>query len=382
MQYVMGLAKSHDMCLLSLERASVSHAESAGRLVRDCVELGVGWHRVVYPDRWGVLAKLMALIPSFLRALRVARSSSIEVLHCRGYLGSLIGLCVKRLTGARLIFDMRGFWPDERVDGGVWRRRSLVYRIVKWLEGRLLLGADCVVSLTEAGKVELRGFQCLSGRVAPVEVVPTCVNLELFKPAQRSSEVFTLAYVGSVGTWYLFQEVAVAVRRLFCLREDARFLVINKGGHERVRSMLLAEQVDLSRVEILDLPYDEVGPHLARASAGIFFIKPCWSKKASCPTKMAEFLACGKPCIANEGVGDVAAVLSGAGVGVVVPVLPDGEVDMSRIDDYLLSLFELVSDSESPVRCRSVAESRFSLAEGVARYSRIYNDLSAGRGSR
>ena len=33
---------------------------------------------------------------------------------------ALIALGVKRVTGARFLFDMRGLWADERVDGGLW----------------------------------------------------------------------------------------------------------------------------------------------------------------------------------------------------------------------------------------------------------------------
>ena len=32
----------------------------------------------------------------------------------------LMALPAKRMTGAKLLFDMRGFWADERVDGGLW----------------------------------------------------------------------------------------------------------------------------------------------------------------------------------------------------------------------------------------------------------------------
>lgn len=155
----------------------------------------------MYPDRWGALTESMVPADSFLRALRVVRSCGIELLLYLGHLGFLMDRCVKRVNGARHIFAMRIFWPDERVDGGVWRRRGLVCRIVNWLEARLLLGADCVMSRPEAETLDLRRFKCLSGRATAVEVVPTWGDLDLFKPAQRSAKGFAVAYVGPVGTW-------------------------------------------------------------------------------------------------------------------------------------------------------------------------------------
>ena len=73
----------------------------------------------------------------------------------------MIGLYVKNKTGAKFIFDMRGFWPDERVDGGVWARDSLPYKYFKGVERKLFLGADHVVSLTHSGAVEFSKFDYL-----------------------------------------------------------------------------------------------------------------------------------------------------------------------------------------------------------------------------
>ena len=40
-------------------------------------------------------------------------------------------------------------------------------------------------------------------------------------------------------------------------------------------------------------------------NAGIFFIKPTFSKKASMPTRLGEYLASGVPCLCNTGIGDI-----------------------------------------------------------------------------
>src|SRR5262249_29904281 len=132
----------------------------------------------------------------------------LQLLHARSYVASVMALAIKRLTGAAFIFDMRGFWADERVDGGLWSREGRLYRIAKGFERRFLLSADHVVSLTQAGVREIQRFPYLVHRMPPVTVIPTCADLSRFRPSHACAPEgdFVLGYVGSAGTWYLFQE--------------------------------------------------------------------------------------------------------------------------------------------------------------------------------
>ena len=72
----------------------------------------------------------------------------LRIVHARSYVAAVMALALKRLTGAKFVFDMRGFWADERIDGGLWPRDGRMYRVAKWFERRFLLNADHVVSLT------------------------------------------------------------------------------------------------------------------------------------------------------------------------------------------------------------------------------------------
>ena len=58
------------------------------------------------------------------------------------------------------------------------------------------------------------------------------------------------------------------------------------------------------------LHHKEVGKWVSACDAALFFIRSCYSKQASCPTKFGECLACGVPVVANGGVGDVGETLT------------------------------------------------------------------------
>jgi glycosyltransferase involved in cell wall biosynthesis len=104
------------------------------------------------------------------------------------------------------------------------------------------------------------------------------------------------------------------------------------------------------------------------------FIKPCYSKLSSSPTKIAEYLTSGLPVVCNAGIGDLDEVIEGDHVGVLVR-----ELNREAYADCLSAVEELERDSALAQRCRASALARFDLeAVGGARYRRLYQRLSDG----
>lgn len=372
------LAGDHPVHLLSFERSEdwACAAERAAIAAR-MRAAGIHWHPLRYHKRFSVLATLWDIACGTLCGLRLVRRHGLGVVHARSYVPSVMALLIKRLTGAKYVFDMRGFWVDERVDGGLWPRAGRMYRIGKWFERRLLLGADHVVSLTHAAVNEMAKFPYLAGRMPPMTVIPTCADLERFSPPEGMRGAnFVLGYVGSAGTWYQFDEAAKCFRRLLDLRPDARFLIINRESHPFIRQSLAAQHVPAECYELLAASHDEVPVHMARMDAGVFFIKPLFSKQASAPTKLGEFLGCGIPCLSNAGVGDMAAILEGDGVGVAVDAF-----DPATIAAGLQRLLRLVGEPDISERCAASARRHFSLDRGVELYRTVYRAV-ADRGTR
>jgi glycosyltransferase involved in cell wall biosynthesis len=377
--YLLPLASGRSIHLISFEKAS----DWADKCERDRIAAriraaGIVWHPLRYHKRPSAVATAWDILAGITLGLWLVLRYRVRIVHARSYVAGVIALALKRLSGVRFLFDMRGFWADERVDGGLWSRSGRLYRIAKGFERRLLLGADHVVSLTHAAVREMRGFEYLAERMPPVTVIPTCADLTRFSPAvpvlqgAGVERAFVLGYVGSAGTWYMFDEVAACFLRLLELRPDARFLIINRGEHGWIRQRLEAAGVPAAAVELTGATHAEMPERMACINAGIFFIKPVFSKQASAPTKLGEFLGCGIPCLSNAGVGDMAEILEGEGVGVA---LESFDVDAMRRG--LQRLLALVDDPQTPARCVAAAQRHFSLIEGVRRYAGVYAQLDA-----
>ncbi len=371
--YLERLAGEREIHLLSFEKAEdwqdATLRESTAARIRAA---GIHWHPQPYHKRPSAVVTAWDIGAGTVAGLGLVRRHRIGIVHARSYVAAVMALALKRLCNTRFVFDMRGFWADERVDGGLWPADGAMYRVAKAFERRFLLGADHVVSLTRAAVDQMAGFDYLRGRMPPVTVIPTCADLDRFVPGDTPSPGFVLGYVGSAGTWYLFDAVVESFRLLREQVADARLLVINRNEHDYIRERLRQGGVHLADVELRSASHAEVPAQMARMHAGVFFIKPVFSKQASAPTKLGEFLGCGIPCLANRGVGDMASILEEDGVGVAIDL-----ADSAALARGVADLLALAADRHIRERCRAAARKHFSLGEGIARYSAVYQQLDA-----
>lgn len=372
--YLRKLASGRPIHLVSFEKEKDwDRVEERVRIAQDIAASGIVWHPLHYHKQPSAVATTWDIVQGATLGLWLILRYRLRIVHARSYVASVMALVLKRITGVKYVFDMRGFWADERVDGGLWPRGGRMFRVAKWFERRFLLAADHVVSLTQAAVVEMQRFPYMRGKLPPFTVIPTCADLTRFKPAP-SDRVggFVLGYVGSAGTWYLFDEVAACFAQLLRLRPEARLLVVNRNEHAFIRERLAAAGVPTTAVDIAAATHAEVPGFMARMDAAVFFIKPVFSKQASAPTKLAEFLGCGIPCLGNAGVGDMAEVLEGEGVGVALKAF-----DKASLSEGLERLQALATDPSISARCVEVAERYFSLEDGVRRYQSVYASLES-----
>lgn len=369
--YQKRLSKDFNLHLLSFEKPQDLAAVTSRNVVAQSIaNAGIYWYPRRYHKRPSALATAYDVLVGAVTGMWLVMHQSVQVVHARSYVAAVIALILKKLTGVRFLFDMRGFWVDERVDGGLWPQDGNLYRLAKGIERQLLLNADHVVSLTHAAVREMERFPYLVGRMPHVTVIPTCTDLVRFRPQPEIEKEFLLGYVGSAGTWYEFDATVSAFSELLHLKPKARFLIINRNEHDYIRERLSAGGVPLASVELRTVSHSEMPQQIARMQASIFLIKPVFSKQASAPTKLGELLGCGIPCLANSGVGDMAEILEGERVGVAV-----ADFSPESLRAGLAKLLDLVVTPGIEERCVAAAHKYFSLNEGIHRYRSVYLSL-------
>jgi glycosyltransferase involved in cell wall biosynthesis len=375
--YLERLASRHAITLVSFEKPVDLADPGRVAALRDrLARAGIRWRPLRYHKRPTLPATAWDLLRGTVVATREVRRRRIGIVHARGYVMALIALVLRRLCGVRFLFDMRGFWADEKVDAGHWTTTSAVYRVTKRLERRFFASADAIVSLTAAGIAAMRDRGYPLRPEVPLEIIPTCTDLERFAPGPRDAalaarlDVGRGRVVGCVGTmsnWYLREPMLQYLAHLTAVVDDLTVLVVTQEDEARLRRDAIAAGIPPARLRITRAAFAEMPRHIRLMDVGLFFIKPTFSKKGSMATKLGEFLATGVPVIINDGVGDSGEIVRKEGVGVVVPALTPEAFRASRWD-----VEALLNDPEVARRCRATAEDYFDLARGVTKYEALY----------
>ncbi len=370
--YVIGMARAGlSLTLVSFEkprdygRAGTPTA-AARALAAELGDAGVRWLPRRYHKRPTLPATLWDVTTGVATLLRLRAAGGLSVVHARGYVAGLMAWLLKKTTGTAFVFDMRGFWPEERVDGGTWSPASRIYRVVKSLEGRFLRDADHIVVLTDCARDTLhrRGVR------RPVTVVPTCVDLARFQPVAARVAGLTFVYTGSLGTFYALDAMLAFLGRARARAPRARLRLVTRESAAMVDAAIVAAGLERDAVSIEAAEHRKVPGVLGSASVGLAFYRPGVSHGGRCPTKAGEYLACGLPIVVTSGVGDMDRLVTEHRVGVVVDGLTEGAYERA-----LDELEKLVLEPELSARCRALAESHFSLRGGVDRFVALHRSL-------
>lgn len=371
--------------LLSFEREhafSAKGEDTCRQLQRTLAEEGIEWHRLRYHQRPSLPATAYDVWSGVRYASQLVRRYQIELVHARSHIPAAIALELKRKFGLKMIFDVRGLMGDEYVDAGHWRQSSVPYRVTKAVERRALELADGIVTLTERIWPIISQWDGLRDRQVIHEVVPCCANLELFKFSQHHREQrrkelgltqkFVVVYSGSIDGWYLTEEMVDFFTVLLSEKPEAHLLWLTPGKHERIHNLMNSRKIAAGSYTVLAAEPSQVSSYLSASDAGLAFIKPCFSKLASSPTKYAEYLGCGLPLIINAGVGDSDALVVDEQAGVLVRSFNEAEYRhvAARINSFTVDV------DRTRTHNRSVAERLFDVRNpGAERYRRLYKRL-------
>jgi hypothetical protein len=194
-------------------------------------------------------------------------------------------------------------------------------------------------------------------------VVPTAVDLNRFQLNPKLPSKMRALFSGTYNDYYDLHLSALFMDELRSQIETvthwARPNESNKGqinvGEEKVLPSSQAEMAQL-------IPNYSFGVSICKIDAGP-------SLTAAMPTKIGEFLACGRPIVVNKGLGDMDDFIQEFDAGVIL----DGDPD--NLKRSATKLIHLVLDPETPIRCRALAEKYFSMDVGANKYLDLYSQM-------
>jgi glycosyltransferase involved in cell wall biosynthesis len=381
--YIVGLSsQGYRFTILSFEKKDRFDKE---RKIIETIATGsaICWKPLFFTRRPPVLSKIYDRWNLKRTVKKLFKEQHFDMIHCRSYVAAEVGLWLKKKYGTKFLFDMRGFWADEKVDSGQWKQNNFffrrVYKHYKKKEKEFLLHADGIVSLTNAARNEL--IKKDEYHDLNIDVIPCCADLDHFDYREikknfaaglreqtgiaTSSKIIT--YLGSVGGWYMIGEMFDFYKRLLLKRPEFVMLFLTKDDSGIVRRIAGEKGIPADKMVVLYSGRNELPDYLSLSDCSIFFIRPTYSKISSSPTKHAELMGMGIPVICNT-IGDTGQIIEETHSGLLV-----NEFSYNEYDRIINRMDELLGMSKDHIR--QAAFQYFDLEKGVLQYISIYKKI-------
>lgn len=383
--YLQGLSNyGYSIFLLSCEKKEARlHNEEAIKKI--LLNAGIKWVPLTYTKKPPVFSTLLDIFKMKKAAKKIHRQYNLNMVHTRPGVPALVGLWMKKTMGIKFLNDIREFYADSRVDGGMWNTKlpifASVYNYFKKKEAEAVAQSDAIVCLTYAAENIIKQWKEYNPTV-PLEVIPCSADMELFNPfkidlnqqkalqlnLQLSNTDIVVSYLGSIGGWYLTDEMMQFCKIFIDKLATVKLLFISPHRHDEIKSLAKKYGIDEHKIIIQKVSRQQVPLLLSLSSYSIFFIKPCYSKLSSSPTKHGEIMAMGIPLITNSGVGDVEEIVVKYKSGFIVKSFSPTEFE--DIADQISK--NTAFDKEG---IRQGAMEFYSLENAIQKYINIYNSI-------
>jgi glycosyltransferase involved in cell wall biosynthesis len=374
--------KGCEFHIISLEK-ELNFQENKEEIRNLCDKYSIKWHPLPYTSKVPVLSAFGNYKTLKNKAISLQKEVVFDIAHCRSDIPGIIGQYLQKKWGVKFLFDIRGFWADERVEGGIWNKSNPIfnglYHYFKRVETRLFKDANAIVSLTEKGKKIISQMPALKGSMLKITVIPCCVDLDAFSKgsidlAKQKTLHSTLdidekstiiGYLGSIGTWYMLEEMLMFYAEIRKDIEKPVFFFLSGEKEENIISTARKYNIPNNEIIVKRARHSDVPLYVSLFDYSVFFIRPTFSKSASSPTKKGELMAMEIPIICNSGVGDTDEIINRYQAGKVI----------SELNQSAFSKFNLDTIKFDPKSARQGAEEWFSLEKGSERYFKIYQRI-------
>lgn len=367
--------------LLSLEReADLSRPGAEEKLRAQLAASGIRWHVGRYDTSGGGRAAAQNGATLVSKTVQLARSGEFALIHARAFHGGVAARAARLASGVPFLFDARSYWIDERLDERRWFTNPLALGAGRLLERRVFADAQGVVTLTELQADDVRGGRFGAPGSKPIVCIPTCADYSEFQLGPRSdyrhvpAEIraklqgkLVLGFIGSLNRSYLAEESAALAAKVLARRPDA-FILATSPQLKEYAALFDRHGIPKDRTWVQRVDHWAMPEWLSVVNWGLLLLGTTFSKRASMPTKLAEFFAAGVR-IAQYGCNsEVSDWVARAGTGVVLSGTMAAHLDAAAEAIARNAPVDLAG-------ARALTEPHFSLSSGIQRYERLLRPL-------
>lgn len=235
------------------------------------------------------------------------------------------GWWIAKCKRAPLVLEIRDLWPESLAAVGAGAENSFLHRGLARIARFLYRAADHIVVVTPAFRERLIEHWLVPPR--KISLVPNGVETQLFSPrpkdpvltAQVGAEGrFVVSYVGTLGLAHGLETLINTADRLQTIAPEILLLVVGDGA-ERERIIALANSKRLANIRFVSQqPREAIPAYISASDACLVLLKKSEVFETVIPTKMLEFMACGRPVIVGVG-GEARGIVESSRSGISVP---------------------------------------------------------------
>jgi glycosyltransferase involved in cell wall biosynthesis len=326
------------------------------------------------------LILLLGLPKLYMEVLRVKPN----IIHCRSYPATLMAVIIKKFKKKiRIIFDMRGLYPEEGIVQKRWSEKSYAFKLWKWIELQLLRNSECIVVLSETFADYVLSLD--NNLKNKIEFIPAGVDTKSFAGSDNYREKQTIIennniFIshGTLNLWHNPNILASVFCKINSIVPNAHLVVLTSFNRTELNKIMLDHGIKKTNYNIKQVPYEDVPQYLARAryaivpSAASDITSDVYKKRiveTMIGLKVSESLAAGLPLIANENIGGLRRLMSNHNLGILF--------NINKMDEFKSNYCAMDSNYDEIRReCLQFAEKHLDIEYSADRYYEIYEKLA------
>ena len=328
---------------------------------------GIRITRSSYSYRRSVLAsRIRLMLEQMLIIISLERRERFRVIHAHGFTAGLASLPAKYLFGTPVVITTHGtelLWPKE-----LWWKSLREVELTLLFERFVLSHCDVIIAQSPGVKdymVKIYG-QGIAGRM---QIVPTGVDHEKFKPSAKSNDKPQILFVGALseikGVTCLLKAFAIAHEKI----PDAKLVLVGSGPNAPMYKKLASELGLDGAVQFQGPVRDDVRLVSLYDASDIVVLPSNVGGPVSCT--VLEGLSCGRAVISTDLPGGLHDVLIG-GAGILMH--PEDKGGLAAELEKLMLDSSYLHDLQT--RAREEVVSKYTLDSMADSLTNLYTRLA------
>lgn len=303
----------------------------------------------------------------------------IRYIHAWCTIAGSLGYLLSIFTGKKLIIDSYEPHAEAMVENNTWKRSSMEFRLLFFLEKKLSRHAHVIISATQ----EMRNYARLKYGVTLKNffVKPACVDLNLFSLDRKKNadlvkqygfeNKIVCVYAGKFGGIYLTKEVFDFFRACQDFwGKRFRVLLLTSTNRAEISEWCRSSQVDESKLVVKFIAHEDIADFIGLGDFAITPVKPIPTKRFCTPIKDGEYWALGLPVVIADHISDDSGLIAENKIGAVMATF-----DKEYYQEAIRKINDLMQKSQQEaltlqIRAVALKYRNYSIANQV--YTQVY----------